>query len=134
MIYQIRSRVIEDAPQNRGNNQRVSHDGPGIALKMHGHKLLQVDNSMNARDRKPNAVCSRSGIEHLIEDRLNQQQPEGFQKSDGRQEQHSNQQLQGERKHVTDDARYLPHEAASKRRQSGTTKAEVRMRRKALFY
>ena len=42
MIHQIRSGVIEDALQNRGSDQSISNNGPGI-MEVCGDKFFEID-------------------------------------------------------------------------------------------
>ena len=47
MIHQIRSGVIEDALQNRGSDQSISNNGPGI-MEVCGDKFFEIDGVIRA--------------------------------------------------------------------------------------
>ena len=56
-----------------------------------------------------NVLRAGGGSEHTIENRLQQDEPKGFEESDGSQQKDSGQELQQERQHVADKPDYLPH-------------------------
>ena len=59
MIHQIRSGVIEDAFQNRGCDQGIGNNGPGI-MEVCGDKFLEIDGVTRARNsEEPDMLGTR---------------------------------------------------------------------------
>ncbi len=81
-VHQIGSGVVEESFENRGGNQGKGDDGPGI-LEVRGHKSLQVDGVVGARDFKElDLAALRAGVQNAIEDGSNQQDAESVEQPD----------------------------------------------------
>src|SRR4029077_19768968 len=81
-----------------------------------------------------NVFRTRRGVEHAIEDWLQQNKAKSLKKSDGRQQQYSGEQLHQKGEHVADEARQLPHGAPARCRPQALAAGRMEMRCKALFY
>ena len=100
MVHQISAGIIENAFQDRGRDQRVRHNRPGI-VKMCGNELLQVDDVPAAGNGEQlDVVRSGRWIQDAVKDRPDQHQPKRLEEPNRRQQQHARQQLQPKRKHI----------------------------------
>src|SRR5437764_13077970 len=81
-----------------------------------------------------NVLRAGGGSEHTIENWLQQDQPKGFEESDGSQQKNSGQELQQERQHVADKPDHLPHGTPGRRKPSSLAAGKGDDTRKTLFY
>jgi hypothetical protein len=134
MIHQVGAGVVEDPLEHGGSNQRIGDDGPGI-VKMRGNEALQIDRMIGVGNGEENDVFrTRCRLQHAIQYRLEQDQTECFEKSDGGKQQNAGKQLQKKREHVTHEARQLPHGAPARSGAQSPAAGRMGMRCKALFY
>src|SRR5579871_1957100 len=134
MIHQVCAEVIENPLQDGGRDKSESDDVPCI-VQVRGNEALKVDRLSGLRNGKQNDVLGTGcGIQHAIENRLQQHQAEGFQETDAGQEKHPGQQLHEEREYIADKPHQLPHRAPERSRPQSLAAGEIGVTCKALFY
>src|SRR5579859_1868143 len=134
MVHQVSSDVIANALEHGGGHERVGNDRPGI-VEVRWDKALEVDGLVDLWNCEEDDILrARRGIQYTVEDGLQQNEPERFQKTDASQQKHPGQELQQEWKDVADEARQLPHRAPARSRPQLLAAGRMDMRCKALFY
>ncbi len=135
VVHQIGSSVVENALQHGGGDQREGNDRPRIVeVRWERSVAGKVVSSCSELVKRTDIFRARRGIQHAIEDGLQQNQPKGFQKPNASQQKDSGQQLHQERKDVADEPRQLPHGAPARARPQSLAAGGISMKCKALFY
>ena len=122
VVDQVGAAVIAYRLEQRGRDQRVGHDRPGV-VKVAGNEEVQIERSMEAWQRKAQQIGrTRIGIEHLIEDRLDEHHAQRRHGAHHGQQHYGRDREQRVRPHVAEQAPY-PSQAVHRPAERSVTRS-----------